>query len=292
LENPRATLAAQVGVADRVTFADGHRTLAGHVARKGRLYALVVTDNGAEFRVPYTRLSPVVGASKQHVEAHTDQLRARFHAGDRVRFVVGPETLDGVISRLNPVYAHVVCDDDREYRVPYAQLHALEGQAAAGPGPAQRTGPELASIAARARSWIAAHRLQHWSFQFDHATKRAGCCTYSDRVISLAYSYAQCAPNQEIADTILHEIAHALVGKTHGHDAVWRAKALAIGCSGQRCHDVQFTPPRYIVRCEHGCWVTTAERRKQQAMCSRCHGRVLYATYTEERWHRARAESS
>lgn len=32
---------------------------------------------------------------------------------------------------------------------------------------------------------------------------------------------------------ILHEIAHALVDY-HGHDDVWRSKALEIGCSGKR----------------------------------------------------------
>src|SRR6266852_6094997 len=28
----------------------------------------------------------------------------------------------------------------------------------------------------------------------------------------------------------------SLVGKAHGHDQVWQAKAMALGCSGRRCH--------------------------------------------------------
>ena len=292
MENVRIDHAMQVGVSDRVTFSDGHRTCAGHVARKGRIYALVVTDDGKEFRVPYAQLSHVVGAPRKHVEDRTETLRAQFHAGDRVHFEVDPEVLHGAISRLNPSYAHVVCDDDREYRVPYARLKKLESLQGARPASRQRTGIELRTVAARARAWIAAHHLEHWSFQFDHATKRAGCCNYRDRVISVAYSYARYAADQEIEDTILHEIAHALVGKAYGHDTVWQAKAIAIGCSGARCHDVQFTPPRYIVMCEHGCWVTTAERRKRGAVCSTCHGKVLYTTYTEERWQRASTGSS
>jgi len=49
--------AQQVQVAERVTFRDGHRTVAGHVARKGHTYAHVVTDAGTEVRVPYQLLA-------------------------------------------------------------------------------------------------------------------------------------------------------------------------------------------------------------------------------------------
>jgi len=82
---------------------------------------------------------------------------------------------------------------------------------------------------------MAAHALEGWSFQFDHATRRAGCCHYDTRVISLAQAYARSATEADITDTILHEIAHVLVGQAHGHDAVWQAQARALGCSGRRC---------------------------------------------------------
>jgi hypothetical protein len=49
--------AQQVQVAERVTFRDGHRTVAGHVARKGRTSAHVVTDAGTKVRVPYQLLT-------------------------------------------------------------------------------------------------------------------------------------------------------------------------------------------------------------------------------------------
>lgn len=285
------THAQQVDVSDRVTFSDGSCTYAGHVARKGRTYAHVVTDNGAEFRVPYLLLCRIDGAPSKHVQGRTEVLRAQFHAGDRVGFEIGGEGRRGVISRLNPRYAHVVCEDAREYRVPYARLQTLERAPDAVSTSAQRTDAHLGALAARARAWMAVHQLTHWSFQFDHATKRAGCCNYRERVISLAHAYARSATDAEIDDTILHEIAHALVGKEHGHNQVWRAQAIAIGCSGQRCHDVQFSPPRYIVTCENACWVATAERRTRGAVCKMCHGHVLYATYTEERWQQHRAGS-
>ena len=279
--------AQQVQVAERVTFRDGHRTVAGHVARKGRTSAHVVTDAGTEVRVPYRLLTRDVGAPRQPVQSRTDLLRAQWQAGDRVAFAVGLEVLHGTISRVNPRYAHVVCDDDREYRVPYARLLPQEPHTDTAPRTRQRTDDELQTIAARASAWLVAHQLEGWSFQFDHATRRAGCCTYQTQVISLAHAYARAAPDAEIDDTLLHEIAHALVGKAHGHDQLWRATAVALGCSGHRCHDVQFTPPRYIVTCVNACWVTTAERRQRGAVCRTCHGPVRYATYTEHRWQQA-----
>ena len=67
----------------------------------------------------------MVGAPQKHVQVRAETLRAHFQAGDRITFELGDEMLHGVISRLNPRYAHVVCDDAREYRVPYARLQTL-----------------------------------------------------------------------------------------------------------------------------------------------------------------------
>jgi hypothetical protein len=46
----------------------------------------------------------------------------------------------------------------------------------------------------------------------------------------------------EILDTILHEIAHALVGHKEAHGPVWVAKAKEIGCSGCPTHSMRFHP--------------------------------------------------
>jgi len=162
---------------------------------------------------------------------------------------------------LNPQRAHVITEDEREYRVSYTVLQHLEARVIAA---VTRTAAEIDAIAHHARELLEQYHLSLWSFHFDNGRKRAGSCQYGTHVISLSYELAEHAPAEETHDTLLHEIALALVVKAHHHDDRWRATARAIGCSGRRCHDLQFTLPRYIVQCERGCWVTTAECRRRK----------------------------
>jgi predicted SprT family Zn-dependent metalloprotease len=261
----------------------------GIVAKKGSTYAHVICDHQQEFRVPYHRLVKVANQETPHVSSLTDQRRAAFSPGDRVQFPVRGIVVRGSVVRVNPARAHVASDTGKEYRVPYGLLEHVEGQPVASH--ALRTPAAVAAVAQTAKALMSKHQLQQWSFQFDQAMKRAGCCHYTTRVISLSYEFAKRAPAEDITDTILHEIAHALVGRAHHHDTVWRAKALEIGCSGRRCHTFQFSPPRYIVHCERHCWVATAERRKQGMICKRCLGKVEYEPYTADRWPRTSAVS-
>ena len=81
------------------------------------------------------------------------------------------------------------------------------------------------------------HGLTGWRVQLDNAKRRAGVCRFTDRVIGLSAPLTELHTEAEVRDTVLHEIAHALVGPAHGHDRAWRATAMRIGCSGTRCTD-------------------------------------------------------
>ena len=77
-------------------------------------------------------------------------------------------------------------------------------------------GRRLKDVLNLAHSMLAEHGLQNWRISFDHARRRAGSCNFSTKTISLSRHYAREAPLDHIKDTILHEIAHALVGPSHG----------------------------------------------------------------------------
>ena len=97
-------------------------------------------------------------------------------------------------------------------------------------------------------------------------------------------SYCHRATRAEIADTLLHEIAHAIVGVRHQHDAVWRAKAREIGCTAERCHDVSHTPARWVGAC--GCgkrWLRQRLSRhlRRGARCGSCNGEITWRRNTD-----------
>lgn len=73
-----------------------------------------------------------------------------------------------------------------------------------------------------------------WTFGFDNAAKRLGLCTYATKRISTGRVMAAAATKDEFTQTMLHEIAHALVGHAAGHGPIWKAKAASIGYTGQR----------------------------------------------------------
>jgi len=96
---------------------------------------------------------------------------------------------------------------------------------------------------------------QNWYFEFDNAKRRFGVCNYRYKRIGLSKHLVSLNDEARVRNTILHEIAHALVGGGHGHDNVWRRKAIEIGCDGERCYStkvVETPESRYIAECK-GC---------------------------------------
>lgn len=71
--------------------------------------------------------------------------------------------------------------------------------------------------------------LHGWAFRFDRAQRRAGSCVHSTRTITLSGPLTDLYNEATVRGVILHEIAHALVGPEHNHDATWKKTARALG---------------------------------------------------------------
>ncbi|CAN1510244.1 SprT-like [Methylophilaceae bacterium] len=119
---------------------------------------------------------------------------------------------------------------------------------------------------------MATYGLTDWTFKFDDAVQRFGCCDYMNKTISLSRHLVWLNGANEVKNIILHEIAHALVGYRHGHDKVWKQKAIAIGCNGNRCYgsEVKAPTPKWRLECPTCGRITYRERKAKTLACGRC----------------------
>lgn len=109
------------------------------------------------------------------------------------------------------------------------------------------------------------HGLSDWSFKYDNAKRRAGACQYSTKTIRLSQPLTEVRTDDNVRNTILHEIAHAIVGSGHGHDSVWRRKAIEIGCDGNRCYSDAKIMGKWIGKCAHGKTFTRHRKPRDNA---------------------------
>lgn len=93
----------------------------------------------------------------------------------------------------------------------------------------------------RVRTWAEALIRLHldpavWTFAFDHARTRAGACDYAKHRITVSRLIAERSDDDEVHQTLLHEVAHALAGPAAGHGPEWKAIAADLGYVGGRVH--------------------------------------------------------
>ncbi len=122
--------------------------------------------------------------------------------------------------------------------------------------------------------------LHDWAFDFDRAKNRCGACHFGKRKITLSKYYVTNAlvPEEAIRDTILHECAHALVGREAGHGETWRLKAIEIGCKGNRvCEHGTVAPPAALLACPCATanhFVNRVTQRRRNLVCLVCGDRL------------------
>ncbi len=144
----------------------------------------------------------------------------------------------------------------------------------------------LSAVAQLARELLDTHGLPDWSFAFNRRKTQLGLCREVDRSIQLSVHFVVLNGDAAIRDTLLHEIAHALVGTRHGHDAVWRACCRALGARPERLdYDSAMPEGRWRAVCP-SCRMTHHRHRRPKHLigwwcraCGRERGRL--------RWSRA-----
>lgn len=116
------------------------------------------------------------------------------------------------------------------------------------------------------------HHLARWVLVFDGARTRAGVCRFASHEIGLSRVLTALHGPDLVRETVLHEIAHALVGPRHAHDAVWQAKARSIGSDGRRRMSASAPRPvaPWVGTCPRGHATTRHRRPARPSSCPRC----------------------
>jgi len=71
------------------------------------------------------------------------------------------------------------------------------------------------------------HNVSHYNFKFGYGWTYAGMCTEISIIVQ--YNFVLKHNIEEIKNTVLHEIAHAIVGPGVGHHIEWQNKAKELG---------------------------------------------------------------
>ena len=108
-------------------------------------------------------------------------------------------------------------------------------------------------------------------FRFDNAKSRLGVCKNrkSYFIIALSEAFIEQMTEEEVKNTILHEIAHALT-PYQNHNKIWKTIALAIGCDGEVAFKRHIeVKKKYRTICPV-CKKITYKHRKYDIACGDC----------------------
>lgn len=131
---------------------------------------------------------------------------------------------------------------------------------------------ELLRIEKWAHALIALHLDESWSFGFDSAKRRLGACHYTSKRITVSRYLVPLLDDDEIHQTLLHEVAHAMAGSQAGHGASWRRVARQLGYVGDARHPnqgpVELAP--WVGTCPSGHEVFRYRKPSRDMSCGVC----------------------
>lgn len=91
------------------------------------------------------------------------------------------------------------------------------------------------AVQVAAQTLLKDHDLYGWRFKFNTNKNRVGVCRHGERTIEISSIFLSTMTDAQIMNVLTHEVAHALAGHSHGHDATWAAIHRSLGGDGKRC---------------------------------------------------------
>lgn len=133
-----------------------------------------------------------------------------------------------------------------------------------------------------------------WSFKgFDKGVRRLGVCTWGIRgkFIGLSRKMTELRSEEEVRQTILHEIAHAIdveIRGKSGHDIFWKNISRSIGYKGERTtkitNSTKVATYKWVGICEeHGFLGGWTRKPNNNKICRKCKKSILIVPVTDVR---------
>ena len=126
---------------------------------------------------------------------------------------------------------------------------------------------------------------QGWMIDFCKAQRRLGLCSYREKKIVLSLDFVLLNEWEDVKDTVLHEVAHALCPGC-SHNWIWKNKCREIGANPERLADgekINTPEAPYIAICACGQKHTVYRKGKYfyKYLCRRCRSPLVFVENTK-----------
>jgi predicted SprT family Zn-dependent metalloprotease len=131
------------------------------------------------------------------------------------------------------------------------------------------------------------HKLDNWKVEYTNTLSTIGKCCYVEKKFQFSLKFIEVNDKEFMTDVILHEIAHALT-PNQKHNAIWRHKALEIGCIPlRRVKSKDIMLPEQIYKYEYKCLncdkiIKTKSKLKKLSACFDCCQKYNDSKYSDK----------
>ncbi|HPQ80046.1 MAG TPA: SprT-like domain-containing protein [Candidatus Dojkabacteria bacterium] len=119
-----------------------------------------------------------------------------------------------------------------------------------------------------------------WTFEWSNTKRTIGDCNFKAHTIRISRFYLPLMSEEELKDTFLHELAHALLGMGYGHNQMFYDMCRKVGCKNpNKDVDVPLHNYRFKAVCSRCGFTTFKNRRNVNGACPKCCNGVYNKKY-------------